>query len=42
MELRAIIEMSENWWIGWLIDLPGINVQERSWEEVLDSPGIGA
>jgi predicted RNase H-like HicB family nuclease len=26
-----------DWWIGWIEELPGINCQERSREELLES-----
>jgi predicted RNase H-like HicB family nuclease len=42
MQYRAVIKKSENWWIGWLIDLPGVNAQERSKEELIESLRIGA
>lgn len=42
MRFRAVIRKSGNWWIGWLIDLPGVNAQERTREEVLESLRIGA
>jgi len=42
MKYRAVIKKSEGWWIGWLIDLPGVNAQEKTREEVLKSLAIGA
>jgi predicted RNase H-like HicB family nuclease len=42
MEYYAHIERSEGWWIGWLVDLPGVNAQERTREELLESLRIGA
>jgi predicted RNase H-like HicB family nuclease len=42
MEYHAAIEKSEGWWIGWLVDLPGVNAQERTQEELLESLKIGA
>ena len=30
MKYRAIIKKSDGWWIGWLIDLPGVNAQEKT------------
>jgi len=42
MKYRAVIKKSGNWWIGWLIDLPGVNAQEKTREEVLKSLVIGA
>jgi predicted RNase H-like HicB family nuclease len=42
MKFRAIIKESEDWWIGWLVDLPGVNAQEKTREELLESLKIGA
>jgi hypothetical protein len=37
-----MIKQSGDWWIGWLIDLPGVNAQERTKEKLLKSLKIGA
>jgi len=42
MKYRAVIQKSGEWWIGWLIDLPGVNAREKTREEVLKSLTIGA
>jgi predicted RNase H-like HicB family nuclease len=42
MRFRAVIKKSGDWWIGWLVDLPGVNAQERSREELIESLRIGA
>jgi predicted RNase H-like HicB family nuclease len=42
MKFRAMIKKSGDWWIGWLIDLPGVNAQEETQEELLESLKIGA
>jgi len=42
VEFRAAIKRSGEWWIGWLVDLPGVNAQERTKEELLESLKIGA
>lgn len=42
MKYRAIIKKSGEWWIGWLIDLPGVNAQEKTRAEVIKSLKIGA
>jgi predicted RNase H-like HicB family nuclease len=42
VEFRAVIKKSDEWWIGWLIDLPGVNAQEKTREELLESLKIGA
>jgi predicted RNase H-like HicB family nuclease len=42
MKYRAIIKKSGNWWIGWLVDLHGVNAQEKTEEKLLESLRIGA
>jgi predicted RNase H-like HicB family nuclease len=42
MQYRAVIKKTDDWWIGWLIDLPGVNAQEKSKEKLIESLKIGA
>jgi len=42
MEYRAVIKKSDGWWIGWLVDLPGVNAQEKTRKKLLESLKIGA
>jgi predicted RNase H-like HicB family nuclease len=42
MQYRAIIKKSGGWWIGWLVDLPGVNAQERTKKKLIESLRIGA
>lgn len=42
MQYRAVIKKSNDWWIGWLVDLPGVNAQERTREQVIESLRVGA
>ena len=42
MKYRAIIKKSEGWWIGWLVDLPGVNAQEKTKSKLIESLKIGA
>lgn len=42
MKYRAVIKQTDGWWIGWLVDLPGVNAQERTQAELLESLRIGA
>ena len=42
MKYRAVIKKVGNWWIGWLVDLPGVNAQERTKEKLIESLRIGA
>lgn len=41
MEFRAVIKKSDGWWIGWLVDLPGVNAQEKTRSKLLESLKIG-
>ena len=41
MNYRAIIKQSGDWWIGWLIDLPGVNAQEKTKNKLFESLQIG-
>jgi predicted RNase H-like HicB family nuclease len=36
-EYTAIIKQDGDWWIGWVEEIPGVNCQEPSREELLDS-----
>jgi len=39
---RAIIQEKDVWWIGWLVDIPGVNAQEKTCEELIESLRLGA
>jgi predicted RNase H-like HicB family nuclease len=42
MEYRAVIKKADGWWIGWLVDLPGVNAQEKTKAKLIESLKIGA
>jgi len=42
VKYRAAIKKSGGWWFGWLVDLPGVNAQERTKSALLESLRIGA
>ena len=33
----AIIKQDKDWWIGWIEEVPGVNCQEESREQLLQS-----
>ena len=33
----AIISRDEEWWIGWIAEVPGVNAQGRTREELLET-----
>jgi len=36
-EFTAVIKQSGRWWIGWIEEVPGVNCQERTQEELLET-----
>jgi len=34
-EYTAIIKQEGDWWIGWIEEIPGVNCQERTREELI-------
>ena len=37
MEYTAVVKHRGEWWIGWIEEVPGVNCQERTHEELLQS-----
>ena len=33
----AVTKQENEWWIGWIEEVPGVNCQERSRDKLLDS-----
>ncbi|MEA1900739.1 MAG: type II toxin-antitoxin system HicB family antitoxin, partial [Thermodesulfobacteriota bacterium] len=33
----AVTKKDGNWWVGWVSEVPGVNCQERTHEELLKS-----
>ena len=36
-EYTAVIKQDGGWWIGWVEEIPGVNCQERTREELMDT-----
>ncbi|HHC25369.1 MAG TPA: type II toxin-antitoxin system HicB family antitoxin [Desulfobacterales bacterium] len=36
----AIVKKDGNWWIGWIEEIPGVNCQEPTREELMKSLGV--
>ena len=36
-EYTAVIKQENDWWIGWIEEVPGVNCQERSRDELLET-----
>ncbi len=37
MKYTAIIQRDGEYWIGWIEEVPGVNCQEKSYEEIFTS-----
>jgi len=33
----AVVKKSGNWWVGWIEEIPGINCQESTREQLIES-----
>ena len=36
-EYTAVVKQQGEWWVGWIEELPGVNCQERSRQELIES-----
>ncbi len=39
-EYTAVIKKEGDWWIGWIEEIPGMNCQERTLEELKETLAI--
>jgi predicted RNase H-like HicB family nuclease len=37
MEYTAVIKQTGDWWIGWIEEISGVNCQERTHQELIES-----
>lgn len=33
----AIVKHEDDWWVGWIEEIPGVNCQERTYEELIET-----
>lgn len=36
-EYTAVVKQEDDWWIGWIEEVTGVNCQERTREDLLES-----
>ncbi len=36
-EFTAVIKQENGWWIGWIEEVPGVNCQEQTRDELLET-----
>ena len=36
-EFKAVVKQDGDWWIGWVEEIPGVNSQGRTRDELMDN-----
>ena len=36
-QYTAVVKKEDGWWIGWIEEVPGVNSQERTREDLIES-----
>ena len=36
-QYTAVVKQDGDWWVGWIEEIPGVNCQEKSREELLET-----
>ncbi len=36
-QYTAIVKHDDKWWIGWIEEIPGVNCQEKTYDELIKS-----
>lgn len=39
-EYTAVVKQEGDWWFGWIEEVPGVNCQERTHEELMDTLAV--
>jgi predicted RNase H-like HicB family nuclease len=36
-EYTAVVKQENGWWVGWIEEVPGVNCQEKTYEELRET-----
>lgn len=39
-EYTAVIKKDDDWWVGWIEELPGVNCQEKTYDELKNTLAV--
>ena len=39
-EYTAVVKQEDDWWVGWIEEIPGVNCQEKTYEELKETLSI--
>lgn len=39
-EYSAVVKQEGDWWLGWIEEIPGVNCQEKTYEELKETLAV--
>jgi len=39
-EYTAIVKQEDDWWVGWIEEVPGVNCKERTYKELKETLAV--
>ncbi|MFH1538466.1 MAG: type II toxin-antitoxin system HicB family antitoxin [bacterium] len=36
-QYTAVVKKEDDWWVGWIAEVPGVNCQEKTYEELKET-----
>jgi predicted RNase H-like HicB family nuclease len=39
-EYTAVVKKEDDWWVGWIEEVPGVNCQEKTYDELKETLAI--
>ncbi len=36
-EYTVVVKQADDWWVGWVEEVPGVNCQEKTHDELMES-----
>lgn len=36
-EYTVVVKQADDWWVGWVEEVPGVNCQEKSYDDLMES-----
>ena len=39
-EYTAVVKQEDDWWVGWIEEIPGVNCQEKTYQELKETLGV--
>ncbi len=39
-EYTAVVKQEDGWWVGWIEEIPGVNCQEKTYDELKETLAV--